>query len=144
MARNKGEEGDEIVRHYEGPERRSGRQSSFDRLLHTVWGVIGIIAIVATVAAATALSAQRFIGAPAANARAITSIMNTDSALAVRVGSVEVALRELRRRTSTMERQHIDINGQLRRLGIVICASLGDPNDREVRVACAALRDGGQ
>ncbi len=129
--------------HYDGPERRRERQSSFDRLLHTVWGVVGVLAVVAVVAASVALSAQRFIGAPAANAKAITSILEADEALGVRVQGVEERVHALQRRAAAMEIQHVDINGQLRRLGIVICASLGDPNDREVRVACAALRNNG-
>jgi hypothetical protein len=132
-----------VAHHYDGPERRSGRQSGFDRLLHTVWGVIGVLAVVASVAASVALSAQRFIGAPAANAKAITSILTTDSVLAVRLGSVEATVEALSTRADVMALQHIDINQQLRQLGIVICASLGDPNVREVRVACAALRSNG-
>jgi hypothetical protein len=119
---------------YNGPERRS-KQPAFTRALNSVKGVIGVLAVVATVSATTALSAQRFIGMPATNARQIAAQAIVDSTHNVRLHSLED-------RAGSMETQHVDIYREIRRLGVILCASLGDPNSREVRVACAALRNG--
>jgi hypothetical protein len=130
--------------HYEGPERRAARQSAFDKLLHSIWGVLTIMGGVAVLSATVALGAQRYIGAPAANAQAIIDIINEDRALAVRVAVNEDDIIVLKDRDVAMEIQHVDINRSVQRLGIVMCASLGGPAspDREVRVACAALVNG--
>jgi hypothetical protein len=128
-----------IVAHYDGPERRHDRQSSFDRLLHSVWGVVSILVLLATVSASVALGAQRFVGAPAANARLITGIIRTDSLVAVRITALEARQANLEFRAERTAMQLVDLRGDIRRLGLVLCASLGDQRVREVRVACAAL-----
>ena len=135
--------GEELaVAHYDGPERRHARQSSFDRLLHSVWGVVSILVLLATVSASVALGAQRFVGAPAANTRLIAGIVRTDSLAAVRTAALEDGQTSTETRLATIRAEHIELRGDIRRLGLVMCASLGDPNDREVRVACAALTEG--
>lgn len=127
---------------WHGEERRKSRQSAFDRLLHTLWGVLTILGGVAVLSASVALGAQRYIGAPAANAKAITDILNEGVTLTRRVGEVEDDVSLLGGRVRRMEAQHVDINRSIQRLGIIICASLGNPDTREVRVACAALTEG--
>ena len=131
------------VTHYDGPERRSGRQSSFDRLLHSVWGVVSILVLLSTVSASVALSAQRFVGAPAANARLITGLIRADSMAAVRITALEARQANLEFRAERVALQLIELRGDIRRLGLVLCASLGDQSVREVRVACVALTSEG-
>ena len=128
--------------HYDGPERRHARQSSFDRLLRSVWGVVSILVLLATVSASVALGAQRFVGAPAANARLIGQIMRTDSLTVVRITALEARQANLEFRAERVALQLVELRGDIRRLGLVMCASLGDQSVREVRVACAALTNG--
>ena len=136
-----------LVQHGEGhwgEERRKCRQSAFDKLLHSVWGVLSILGGVAILSAGTALSAQRFVGAPAANAKAITEIITSDSLMALQVYINRDDIVVIKQQDRAMMMEHVDINRSVRRLGIVICASLGGPtaSEREVRVACAALTNG--
>lgn len=131
------------VAHYDGPERRRARQSSFDRLLHSVWGVVSILALLAGISASVALGAQRFVGIPAANARAITDLIRADSMAVVRITALEARQANLEFRAERVAMQLIGLQKDIRRLGLVMCASLGDQSVREVRVACVALTSEG-